>query len=346
VPYIDLGEKFEGNRPAEVKDFDSDAKERYNEEQEEKEAAGKTPGKPWEKLAYETRKKKRYEAIREYEAENGKGSAYKQVKSSTDFAEYFETLDTKDQKEWLGASRYAAYRTGALKLDDLINPDDHYVRSVADLKEAGFVPSKENKMTPIEKDGKLQFRLLTMAENVKESEQFVKVLTEDEILALQRYSSPEGALINNYLRGHLENTYVDKALPQKIQDAILKWTTPDDIILFRGVDERFIQEVFKGEDVVSGDVFEVLGFVSTSIRDLGVPGTPKVWLEIHAPKGTPAAPLTEISYARVEAEWLLRHGTRFRVKSVNDNNPDRLHMVLEVLSSPPILNMPFERKKK
>ena len=148
VPYIDLGPEFEGNRPAEVKNFDMDAEERYNAEQKAKAEAGKKPGKPWNKLAYETRKKKRYEAIRAYEAEHGKGSAYRQVKSSTDFADYFETLDERDKREWLGASRYNAYKTGALGFDDLIDPDDGYVRSVKDLKQAGLVPVEKNNAIP------------------------------------------------------------------------------------------------------------------------------------------------------------------------------------------------------
>ena len=156
IPYIHLSEKFQGNRPAEVKDFDKDAEERYNREQEEREQKLAKAGKPvapddqkrWDDLSYETRKKKRYEAIREYEKENGEGTAYRQVKSSTDFKEYFETLDDKDKKEWLGASRYAAYQTGALNIDTLINPDDGYVRSVKDLEDMGIIPSKVDGIKP------------------------------------------------------------------------------------------------------------------------------------------------------------------------------------------------------
>jgi len=51
-------------------------------------------------------------------------------------------LDAKSKREWLGTSRYNAYQTGALNVDDLINPSDGYVRTVEDLKQAGIVSGR------------------------------------------------------------------------------------------------------------------------------------------------------------------------------------------------------------
>ncbi len=142
VPYIDLGPEFEGTRPAEVRNFDLDAEEKYNKERDAKIEAEKKPGKPWNELTYETRKKKRYEEINAYEKKHGEGTAYRQVKSSTDFREHFETLSARDQREWLGADRYEGYRLGTLKTIDLTMPDNNYVRSVDDLRQAGLIPEK------------------------------------------------------------------------------------------------------------------------------------------------------------------------------------------------------------
>ncbi len=51
------------------------------------------------------------------------------------FPEYFGRRSAAFQKEWLGPTRYRMYADGSLKLDQLVNPDTGFMRTVKELKE-------------------------------------------------------------------------------------------------------------------------------------------------------------------------------------------------------------------
>ncbi len=113
-----------GTRAAERENFDLMAKAAYE----------KKTGKQYDALSYDYRKQLMYKQIKAYEAKTGQ-SAYVQMKGASAFPEYFGRRSAAFQKEWLGPTRYRMYADGSLKLDQLVNPDTGFMRTVKELKE-------------------------------------------------------------------------------------------------------------------------------------------------------------------------------------------------------------------
>ena len=119
IPHIDIGDGVD--RPAEAENFDKLAQEAYEK---------KYPGKKYDDLSYEYRRKLRYGAIKEY----GRDKAYKKMPYNTTFADYLKSQPESFQKEWLGAKRYEMYKDGKLPLEHLLNPDKKFKKTIADLE--------------------------------------------------------------------------------------------------------------------------------------------------------------------------------------------------------------------
>ena len=111
------------DRPAEAENFDKLAQEAYEK---------KYPGKKYDDLSYEYRRKLRYGAIKEY----GRDKAYKKMPYNTTFADYLKSQPESFQKEWLGAKRYEMYKDGKLPLEYMVNPDTGFKRTVKDLEKS------------------------------------------------------------------------------------------------------------------------------------------------------------------------------------------------------------------
>ena len=114
----------ETTRPAANADFERLAREEYN---------AKYPGKKFDDLAPSTRKKYFYEAQDAYEVRTGK-PAYSNVNKSTTWSDWFSRQSATDQREYLGATRYKAYKSGEYNIKDYVNPDNSKPYSVAELK--------------------------------------------------------------------------------------------------------------------------------------------------------------------------------------------------------------------
>ena len=148
IPYIDMGEELEGNRPAANADFDKLAEEEYNRRAKEN---------GWERrysdLSPSTRLKYYYEAQRRYEKETGK-PAYSQVKGNTTFQEYFEGQPESFKRSWLGPRRYELYQQGQYDPLKLGNPDTGYrvpiekIAPVEEKKPETETPQKEIPTVP------------------------------------------------------------------------------------------------------------------------------------------------------------------------------------------------------
>ncbi len=133
IPYVKVldenGDEISpGRRAAERENFDAMARDEYEKHSK------KHNGKDWSKLSYDYRKQLMYKQIKAFEAKTGK-SAYVQMKGESTFPEYFARRSAAFQKEWLGPARYRMYADGLLKLDQLVNPDTGFVRTVKELKE-------------------------------------------------------------------------------------------------------------------------------------------------------------------------------------------------------------------
>jgi len=123
VPYIDVGE--EGKRPAENADFEQMAKEAYS--------ANPNARKSWDELSYDTRKKYRYDAMKNWTDKTGR-SAYRNVSADQTFSDFFEKQPKSFQRSWLGPTRYDLFSSGKLTLDQIITPDNGFTRTIDDLK--------------------------------------------------------------------------------------------------------------------------------------------------------------------------------------------------------------------
>ena len=123
IPYIDIGD--EGTRPAEAENFDLLAKEMHN--------ANSNAKKKYSELSYEYRRKLRYDAMREYQAKSGKPS-YKQVSGNMTFADFLAAQSVSFQREWLGKTRFELYRAGKLTLDQMVQSDRGFKRTIEELK--------------------------------------------------------------------------------------------------------------------------------------------------------------------------------------------------------------------
>lgn len=110
TPLTDLG--TDAGRSRANADFDAEAKRNYE---------AKHPDKSYDDLAYSTRQKYYYDAIKRYEQETGK-PAFTFGSGNMNFRQYFEQMTAQQKRDWLGAGKYALYKKGNLDLDKFIPP--------------------------------------------------------------------------------------------------------------------------------------------------------------------------------------------------------------------------------
>ena len=155
LPYNDLVDEDEHGVGL-AEDFHGLAKEEYEA----------NTGKDWDALAESTREKKMYEYRRRWEKETGQ-SAYISLESSN-FEDYLKTRSEQFQKEWLGTrpikelggkSRYDLWKEGKLKLDQMVNPDTGYRRTIDDLKKLFGAETSPEKTASKRREQEKQARL-------------------------------------------------------------------------------------------------------------------------------------------------------------------------------------------
>jgi hypothetical protein len=78
-------------------------------------------------LSYDTRKQKRYEAIKKWSKETGK-APYQRIKGAT-FKDYLEQSTPEFRRQYLGPKRAKDYEAGTLSLDNMIKPDSGYKKN-------------------------------------------------------------------------------------------------------------------------------------------------------------------------------------------------------------------------
>lgn len=133
VPYVELKDDdgnivdIDSERPAANADFDALAKDAYNSQAREKGWKRR-----WDDLSASTRLKYYYQAQKDYEKRTGK-PAYRQVDSNVSFEDYFKSQPDSFKRDWLGAKRYEAYKTGKLTDKEIFAPDLAYTVSSSSL---------------------------------------------------------------------------------------------------------------------------------------------------------------------------------------------------------------------
>ncbi|EHS7224099.1 TPA: hypothetical protein I1891_001921 [Staphylococcus pseudintermedius] len=192
-----------------------------------------------------------------------------------------------------------------------------YYDWVAKMK--GLLPKDKdvtiNKTGPIEKPN---FKMTDKKiRKLKEAgELWAKDLTENEFIAVSKYTLMDYEYINNYLRGVITGIDDDqKELINSISVALNKFKLTEPIQVYRSID---ISEYEYLIDNKKSNAF--LSFTSTSIdKEVAenIDDRAKI-LKIDVPKGAKGAYLEFVSEFSEELEFLLDKNTRFKIISDNE----------------------------
>jgi hypothetical protein len=136
-------------------------------------------------------------------------------------------------------------------------------------------------------------------------------LTSDEMNAMISYT--ESPFMNDLLRsGEALGNLTYAAEIANIDSAIMKGVILEDIILYRGMSEKFLGSMETGS-VWSDQAYVSASLIDQEARLFGV-GSGNIVVQIFVPGGTPGAYLGPISGYEEEREILLARGSRFRFR--------------------------------
>ncbi|WP_148640433.1 ADP-ribosyltransferase, partial [Streptomyces azureus] len=151
--------------------------------------------------------------------------------------------------------------------------------------------------------------------------------------ALERYSSFYYKHINDPLRA------VDKPLEPRVQDLVDNMDrvmgarpVPENLMVVRGTDVGYLN--LRSPLEMQGNVYDDLGFMSTSLgKDPAFEYKP-VHLHLRVPEGTPALWIDHISSNKGERELLLARGVEYKVTRVFEDEAGKWQVYGEVLPRP------------
>ncbi|MFD5131834.1 ADP-ribosyltransferase, partial [Streptomyces olindensis] len=151
--------------------------------------------------------------------------------------------------------------------------------------------------------------------------------------ALERYSSFYYKNINDQLRA------VDTPLEPRVQDLVDNMDrvmgsrpVPENLMVVRGTDVSYLN--LRSPMEMQGNVYDDLGFMSTSLgKDPAFEYKP-VHLHLRVPEGTPALWIDHISVNKGERELLLARGVEYKVTRVFQDEAGKWQVYGEVLPRP------------
>ena len=160
----------------------------------------------------------------------------------------------------------------------------------------------------------------------------LKDLSNDEKSLFKAYSAEMYADMNDYLRecksqpndddfqgtGIITREFVEWS--DVMSKAIGRNKTTEPIILYRGVDKSYIDDI-ENEFKVGGKLYDY-GFASSSTKkSVGEEYSGNGYvLEIHAPKGSRASSIKNISFFDYEEEILIDKNACFTIKEIDKDN--------------------------
>jgi hypothetical protein len=179
---------------------------------------------------------------------------------------------------------------------------------------------------------------------------WAKNIPDESIEAAESYASLGYLNINNYLRGFREE--LSELQQQAIREEIANLDKmfvpcPETIKVVRGTGwtstfqklrERlgdaldFENDPTAVEKLVGREFIED-GFMSTSLSEVVVAGSPKVQWHIVVPTGTPVAPLLQISQYSHERELLIKHGAKLLITHAAKLDTGRLYIEAVILGT-------------
>lgn len=125
LPVTDITDLGDETRPMANADFMAEAKRMYEAQYQKKK---------FDDLAYSTKKKWYYKAMKDFEARTGR-PAYSQVKWRMSFRDYFLQMSEQQKRDWLGPEKYKLWKTGKYDIKDFIPPYPQKAMTVKQLKE-------------------------------------------------------------------------------------------------------------------------------------------------------------------------------------------------------------------
>ncbi len=177
--------------------------------------------------------------------------------------------------------------------------------------------------------------------SLNESRKQVENLSELEIYSIKKYTNRDICKqINGVLRGDLKT--VSKSIKEhikNIENALKKASLPQDTILYRGVDNNFIESEFgkeiakitkselneenllKLKHFLKGQDWTEKGFMSTSYKKENAYDK-SILLKINAPKGINALVIDEISDFE-QSESLIIKGYKWRIEKIEIEKKDK-----------------------
>jgi hypothetical protein len=219
-------------------------------------------------------------------------------------------------------------------LDDLINPDDHYVRSIKDLEDTGLIPPKKNKMIKfnnsdespksgdqvgisdnfspkncLERDSKTWSdpQAIDFIERVRKENRFQdknSLFRETDAELLQAWTESSGPFNGPARDGNA--TPEEEARINRLAKIIGSYEVPDDVKMYR-VESSEMLEAYGKHGILfrRGEVVKLEGFTSASATKEAVEAVREqfenygdnmnVEIELFVQKGARAIPLSKAS---------------------------------------------------
>ena len=173
----------------------------------------------------------------------------------------------------------------------------------------------------------LSFR--EIKEYEKASNSFLKTLTRNERKALGKYFVSGYDEINRFLSGEpKQNTKLEEKI-KNMDSAIAKYNLEDDIIVYRGTDRKYY------EDLNEGDIIQEKVYYSTSLSqevaeqfviDRKNPSH-GILVEIRVPKGSNVLYIGNNGSFEFEQEMLIGRNTKYKVLEIG-----RDRIILEIIN--------------
>jgi hypothetical protein len=170
------------------------------------------------------------------------------------------------------------------------------------------------------------------------TENWKKALTSNERSGIVKYVKTSYGRMNRALRNesYSDNSTIGKAI-NNAQKGLLKGNLDKDINVYRCIrtNGKNSQAIINALDVGIGNIFVDKSFCSTSLdkntSDTGFSG--KIKINIIVPKGSKGAYVQSFSKYKNEYEYLLPHGTSFKLISHEVHKKNTHIFTMKVVSS-------------
>lgn len=173
----------------------------------------------------------------------------------------------------------------------------------------------------------LSFR--EIKEYEKASSSLLKTLTKNEIKSIRKYSLVDYKKINRFLSGETkQNTKLEEKI-KNIDSAIAKYNLEDDIIVYRGTERKYY------EDLNEDEIIQEKVYYSTSLSqevaeqfviDRKNPSD-GILVEIRVPKGSDVLYIGNNGSFELEQEMLIGRNTKYKVLEIGRNK-----IILEIIN--------------